>query len=70
MLLPAHTPPAIIARLNETINAILREADVNERFAALGAEPVGSSPADFGKYIRTEVIKWGKVIKTVGIRAD
>jgi len=70
VLLPARTPPAIIARLNETINAILREADVNERFAALGAEPLGSSPADFGKYIRTEVIKWGKVIKTVGIRAD
>jgi tripartite-type tricarboxylate transporter receptor subunit TctC len=70
VLLPARTPPAIIARLNETINAILREADVKERFAALGAEPLGSSPADFGKYIRTEVIKWGKVIKTVGIRAD
>ena len=70
VLLPAHTPPAIIARLNETINAILREADVNERFTALGAEPLGGSPADFGRYIRTEVIKWGKVIKTVGIRAD
>jgi tripartite-type tricarboxylate transporter receptor subunit TctC len=70
VLLPVRTPPAIIARLNETINAILCEADVNERFAALGAEPLGGSPADFGKYIRTEVIKWGKVIKTVGIRAD
>jgi tripartite-type tricarboxylate transporter receptor subunit TctC len=70
VLLPAHTPPAIVAKLNATVNAILREADVNERFAALGAEPLGSSSAEFGKYIGVEVIKWGKVIKAVGIRAD
>jgi tripartite-type tricarboxylate transporter receptor subunit TctC len=70
VLLPARTPPAIVARLNETVNAILREADVGERFAALGAEPLGSSSAEFGKYIGAEVIKWGKVIKAVGIRAD
>jgi tripartite-type tricarboxylate transporter receptor subunit TctC len=70
VLLPARTPSTIVARLNETVNAILREADVHERFAALGAEPVGSSSAAFGKYISDEVIKWGKVSKAVGIHAD
>ena len=70
VLLPARTPPAIVARLNQTINAILREADVVERFAALGAEPLGNSSAEFGKYIASEVVKWGKVIKAVGISAE
>ena len=70
VLLPARTPPAIVAKLNQTINAILRDPDVTERFAGLGADPIGNSSAEFGKYIGTEVVKWGKVIKAVGIRAD
>jgi tripartite-type tricarboxylate transporter receptor subunit TctC len=70
VLLPARTPPAIVAKLNSTINAILREPDVGERFAGLGAEPRGGTSAQFGEYIGSEVIKWGKVIKAVGIKAD
>jgi tripartite-type tricarboxylate transporter receptor subunit TctC len=70
VLLPARTPPAIVAKLNQTINAILREADVAERFAALGAEPHGSSSVEFGRYIDAEAGKWGKVIKAVGLRAE
>ena len=70
VLLPAQTPSAVVAKLNQTINAILREAEVGERFAALGAEPRGGTSAEFGAYIGTEVRKWGKVIKAVGIRAD
>jgi tripartite-type tricarboxylate transporter receptor subunit TctC len=70
VLLPAHTAPAIVARLNQTINAILRESDVGERFAGLGADPRGGTSAEFRQYISAEVIKWGKVIKAVGIRAD
>ena len=70
VLLPAHTAPAIVARLNQTINAILRETDVGERFAGLGADPRGGTSAEFRQYISAEVIKWGKVIKAIGIRAD
>ena len=70
VLLPAHTAPAIVARLNQTINAILRETDVGERFAGLGADLRGGTSAEFRQYIRAEVIKWGKVIKAIGIRAD
>jgi tripartite-type tricarboxylate transporter receptor subunit TctC len=70
VLAPARAPAAVVARLNETVIALLREPDVIERFAALGAEPLGNSPAEFSKYIAAEVIKWGKVIKAVGIRAD
>jgi tripartite-type tricarboxylate transporter receptor subunit TctC len=70
VLLPARTQPAIVARLNEAINAILKEPDVSERFAGLGAEPRGGTSAEFGKYIGEEILKWGKVIKAVGIRAE
>ena len=70
VLLPSRTPAEIVAKLNLTVNALLREAEVGERFAALGAEPFGGSSADFGKYIGVEAIKWGKVIKAVGMRAD
>ncbi|HEV7820400.1 MAG TPA: tripartite tricarboxylate transporter substrate binding protein, partial [Burkholderiales bacterium] len=70
VLLPARAPPAIVAKLNHTINTILRDPEVAERFAALGAEPRGSSGAEFGQYIAAETAKWGKVIKAVGLRAD
>jgi tripartite-type tricarboxylate transporter receptor subunit TctC len=70
VLLPARTPPAIVAKLNQAINAILREAEVGERFAGLGADPRGGTSAEFGQYIAAEVAKWGKVIKAVGLRAD
>lgn len=70
VLLPARTPPAIVTKLNQAINAILREAEVGERFAALGADPQGGSSAEFRDYIASEVTKWGKVIKAVGLRAD
>jgi tripartite-type tricarboxylate transporter receptor subunit TctC len=70
VLLPARTSSEIVAKLNKTVNAILREPEVVERFAALGAEPLGSSSAAFGKYIVDENAKWGKVIKAVGMRAE
>jgi len=70
ILLPARTPAAIVDRLNKSINEILRMPDVVERFAGLGADPLGSSPDGFGKYIREEIVKWQKVIKSAGIRAD
>ena len=70
VLLPARPPPAIVVTLNKTINAILREPDVVERFAGLGAAPLGNSSAAFGRYIGEEIAKWGKVIKAVGMRAE
>ena len=70
VLAPARTPPEIVAKLNKTVNAILREPDVMERFAGLGADPLGNSSAAFSRYIGDEIAKWGKVIKAVGMRAE
>jgi tripartite-type tricarboxylate transporter receptor subunit TctC len=52
------------------VNDALRAPDLVERFAALGAEPVGSSPEAFSKMIAGEIVKWGRVIKSAGIRGE
>jgi tripartite-type tricarboxylate transporter receptor subunit TctC len=70
LLLPAAASPAVVAKLNQAVNDGLRAPDLVERFAALGAEPVGSTASAFGKTIAEEIIKWGRVIKSAGIRSE
>jgi tripartite-type tricarboxylate transporter receptor subunit TctC len=70
LLAPAGTPKEIVDRLYAETAKALRSPDLIERFAAQGAEPVGSSPEEFRAYIRAEVEKWGKVIKAAGISAE
>ncbi len=67
---PAKTPVDIIEALNKEINAVLSDPALKARFAALGAEPMLMTPAEFGKYIATEIEKWGKVVKTAHIKVD
>ncbi len=67
---PAKTPPDIIGKLNTAINTVLADSAVKARFAALGSEPMVMTPAAFGKFEAAEAEKWGKVIKTVGIKAQ
>lgn len=67
-VLPATTPRDIITRWHaETVRA-LQAADVRERFVALGVEPVGSTPAQFAAYIQSEIIKWGRVVQSTGLK--
>ena len=67
VLAPRGTPPSIIQLLNkEIVNAIGRE-DVREQFVALGFEPASSTPAQFANYVKSEIAKWGRVIKDSGI---
>jgi tripartite-type tricarboxylate transporter receptor subunit TctC len=67
---PAATPAAVVERLHaETVKA-LKAADVVERMAREGAEPVGNTPAEFTAYVAAEFTKFGKVIKDNNIKAD
>jgi tripartite-type tricarboxylate transporter receptor subunit TctC len=67
---PAKTPPAILQRLHkETIRA-LNDPDVRKRLEGLGAEIDGSTPEQYGRFIRNEIAKWGKVIKAAGIKSN
>ena len=64
------TPHEIVARLNTELVKILRAPDVTEQMAALGAEPGGDAPDEFGSFVKGESMRWGKIIKEKGIRLE
>jgi tripartite-type tricarboxylate transporter receptor subunit TctC len=66
----AGTPQPVIDKQHTEIIRILKQPDVREKLEALGGEIVGSTPAEFAKYLRTEIAKWDKVAKTASIRLD
>ena len=70
LLAPAGTPKENIARLHSEIAKGLATPEMKERITTLGAETVGSSPEQFGAFIREEVQKWGDVVRRLGIKAD
>ncbi len=67
-LAPARTPDAVIVRLSQEIARVLHRPDVKESFISSGAEPVGSTPEQFGAALKAEMAKWGKLIKEAGLR--
>ena len=67
---PAGTPEAIINRLNQEIVRLLNRADTKEKFLNAGIEVIGSSPEQFAASMKSEIAKWGKVIKDAGIKAE
>jgi len=67
---PAQLPKPIIGKLNLTLAKIFATADARQRLAALGAEPVTMSPAQFALAVRRETEKWAKVIKESGTRPE
>jgi len=67
---PKGTPPGIIARLNQEINAGLVNPTIKSRLADLGTIPMIFTAAEFGAYVATESEKWAKVIQFAGIRSE
>ena len=67
---PAATPRAIIDKLHRETVAALSNTDVKQRLADEGADPVGSSPAEFAAFFRSEAAKWGDVAKRSGTKLD
>uniref|UniRef100_UPI003F496E4A tripartite tricarboxylate transporter substrate binding protein n=1 Tax=Cupriavidus taiwanensis TaxID=164546 RepID=UPI003F496E4A len=67
---PAGTPQAIVDRLSALTREVLNSPEVSQRLAAIGAEPAGSRPEDFRKFVEGETAKWAKVIKQGSIRAE
>jgi tripartite-type tricarboxylate transporter receptor subunit TctC len=67
---PAHTPAEIIERLNREINAALAEPKLKAQLANFGAVVMTGSPADFGKFIASEIEKWAKVVRFANIKPE
>ena len=70
MFAPAKTPTVRVNRLSQEIVRLLRQADMKERLAKFEMEPTGSAPEQFGALVKSDMAKWGKLIKDAGIRAD
>ena len=67
---PARTPEGIVSKLNAEVNALLKLPDVKERMLGLGADSIALSPRELGAYVETEIVKWDKLIKASGAKAD
>jgi tripartite-type tricarboxylate transporter receptor subunit TctC len=67
---PIATPPAIVKRLNEAFMKAHEAPGMKEKLVAAGLTPVGGTPEEFGRYIRSEIAKWSKVAKDIGATVD
>jgi tripartite-type tricarboxylate transporter receptor subunit TctC len=70
LLAPAGLPAAIRDKIAKDLADALKAPAVKNRLVDLGAAPIGSSPAEFGTFIRAEYEKWGPIIKAAGIKAE
>jgi tripartite-type tricarboxylate transporter receptor subunit TctC len=67
LMAPAHTPPAIIAKLSAEVSRIVKLPDVADALAAQGAQAVGGTPQELANIIAADMARWAKVIKDAGI---
>ena len=67
---PAKTPPEVIAKINADTNAALVYPSVKSRFEELGAIPKGSTPAELAAFLKSEIDKWGPVIREAKIKVE
>jgi tripartite-type tricarboxylate transporter receptor subunit TctC len=70
VVVPARTPKDIIERLHREIAATLKEPAIAERMAKSALDPIGDSPAEFARYLKSEAGKWGKLVRSARIRPE
>jgi tripartite-type tricarboxylate transporter receptor subunit TctC len=70
IVVAAATPKDVIAKLHAALITTLQSADLKQKFAAQGATAMSTTPEELATYMRDETAKWGKVIKTSGIKMD
>jgi tripartite-type tricarboxylate transporter receptor subunit TctC len=70
LIAPRGTPRPVVTRISAEASRIMRAPDMQERWAGIGVEPVGSTPAEFKAVFVAEIAKWSKVVKAAGLSAD
>jgi tripartite-type tricarboxylate transporter receptor subunit TctC len=67
---PAKTPKEVVNRLAKEITRIIRTPEISKRLVDMGVDPLGGTPEEFGKLIRSETERFGKAVKASGAKAD
>jgi tripartite-type tricarboxylate transporter receptor subunit TctC len=70
ILAPAGTPRPIIQRLNAELTKMMQAPEIRERLAAMGTDPLTSTPEELGAYIKQEMARWGDVIRKANLHAE
>jgi tripartite-type tricarboxylate transporter receptor subunit TctC len=70
VMVPTGTPQAVVDKLNAEIVKALKSPDVRQRLALQGAEPLGSTPQEYGAYVKKELARWAGVVKATGVTLD
>jgi tripartite-type tricarboxylate transporter receptor subunit TctC len=70
LLLKAGTPPDVTARLNAAVNKALASDKVRDALAKLGTDPGGGTPEEFGTTLRSEIVRWTKIVQDAGIKVQ
>ena len=65
---PAGTPPAIVARLNQALLEVVKSPETQKRFLELGLRPLTSTPDELGAFMKSELVRWGKVVEAAGAK--
>jgi len=65
---PAKTPAAIVSRLNQALVEVVKSEETRKRFAELGLRPLTSTPQELGAFMKTELVRWGKVVEAAGAK--
>lgn len=68
LLAPARTPPAVIAKLNGAVVAAINDPAVRQKLVQSGAVPAPTSPTEFGQLLRSELERWGRIVREKGIK--
>jgi len=68
VVVPARTPKPIVAKLSRELMRIIRQPDVQERFATVGLDAVGSTPEELAALIKNETVMYAKLVKQIGLK--
>lgn len=70
LVAPAGTPNAVVNKVHAELMEVLKDAAVQEKFRSLGLDIIGNKPAEFADFIKKDIVKWAKVVKDSGAKAD
>ena len=70
LMVPAATPKPVIEKLNAEVAKVLQSPDIKDNWAKQGAQPMPMKPDEFGRFLRADIEKWGKLVKATGMQIE